>query len=330
MNLRLVLGITVSLAALAWLAQGLEFQEMAHAFSQASGWWLIPAFAVLAVSFILRTIRWRILFAAPPRPSLRNAFATLNAGYLFNNLLPAHAGELVRVYLLGRAEALPKSRVLGTVILEKAFDLAVFAGLALAAVATRPVPDFLRHGAITVLGIGLVSTAVLVLSPRLLETVARLSAPLLRILPDRLAQGIIRTLQALTEGLRGLARFRVLTGAICLTALVWASEVVLLGIATYAFGMELSAADLLFVLIVITTGLMIPASPGYLGTFEVFGVLALSFLGYPRELALACVVMLHAVQIVATCILGGVGLAILRSATGRMTTADLLQESTGA
>ena len=45
------------------------------------------------------------------------------SGAACNNLLPAHLGEVVRVYLLGYESNISKSTILATLIVERIFDV---------------------------------------------------------------------------------------------------------------------------------------------------------------------------------------------------------------
>lgn len=325
MKMRIALGLAVSAAALAWIAHRYDLRSVGAAFREADPGWLGASLVALILSFAVRAARWRLLFAAPPRPSLRNAFGAMMAGYLFNNVLPARGGELVRVYLLGRAEAISKSRVLGTVALEKALELAVFAMLAIATVATRPVPDWLRNGAVMLLAVGLGAGLTVILVPRAVALATRALRPLLDRVPARLGSAAVRALDAFGEGLRGLRRAGGLARVLGCTALIWGAEIAMLALVARAFGITLSPGEALFVLVLVTAGTLIPAAPAYIGTFEMFGAVAFSFLGFAQETALACVLALHAMQLAGSCLLGGLGLATVRKAAGGLHAAEILR-----
>jgi hypothetical protein len=72
---------------------------------------------ILGINLFLKTYRWQILLNSPVLTS--RIFAILTIGYLVNNLLPARAGELARIYLMGRKEGVGMSKTLGTIIIEK-------------------------------------------------------------------------------------------------------------------------------------------------------------------------------------------------------------------
>lgn len=305
-------GLAATALALIWLASRYDFADLSAAIEVAEPWLLVPALPLLVMSLAFRTARWRLLFTDARRPGWRNSFAALSAGYLFNNLLPSHAGQLVRSFLLGRKEGIAQSQVLGTVVLEKVFDLAVFVALALVTVAARAVPDWLRQGAVTLLILGSVALAFMVFAPRFIASVAARLTPLLARLNATAAERVRRVLESLASGLSGLRDPRVLARIAVVTVLIWASEIALLSVVVAAFSLDLTLVDRLLVLVLIATGTLIPAAPGYVGTYEAFGVLAFDFLGQPHNVGLACVMVLHAIQLAGTCTLGAIGLVRLR------------------
>ena len=58
------------------------------------------------------------------------------------------------------------------------------------------------------------------------------------------------------------------------------------------------AAACAFLLVVVNLGIMLPAAPGYVGTFQFFAVSALAVWGVPPEPALAVAIVAHLTQYV--------------------------------
>ncbi len=81
----------------------------------------------------MRTERWRLLFQRDRRPPRRAVFWSLMIGYLFNNILPARAGEAARVVALRREAGVSAARGAATVAVERVFDVASLAVLMLVA-----------------------------------------------------------------------------------------------------------------------------------------------------------------------------------------------------
>jgi uncharacterized protein (TIRG00374 family) len=84
---------------------------------------LIPIIIMAILSHVSRAIRWKILIEPMGyRPSTANTFFSIMCGYFANTFLP-RAGEILRCTLLGRYEKIPVTILVGTILIERVFDL---------------------------------------------------------------------------------------------------------------------------------------------------------------------------------------------------------------
>lgn len=84
---------------------------------------LIPVFIITILGHVSRAIRWKILIEPMGyQPKTSNTFYAVMCGYLGNLFLP-RAGEILRCTLLGRYEKIPVTKLFGTILLERVFDL---------------------------------------------------------------------------------------------------------------------------------------------------------------------------------------------------------------
>jgi uncharacterized protein (TIRG00374 family) len=126
----LVVGLLVTAACLGWalrhMAGGKPLGEVltriGQAFHQANYVTLLPIWGALWTYYWLKAWRWRLLLTPLGDFSTGLLFRPVMIGFAFNNLLPAHLGEFVRVFLLARQQRLSKSAVLSSVVLERMFD----------------------------------------------------------------------------------------------------------------------------------------------------------------------------------------------------------------
>jgi uncharacterized membrane protein YbhN (UPF0104 family) len=88
------------------------------------------------------------------------------------------------------------------------------------------------------------------------------------------------------------------------STVIWALELAVMYAVARAFSINAGPADLLFVMLMILFGTMVPSSPGYIGTFEFFGLNALAALGISGGSALGFVVALHATLLLGSTLLG--------------------------
>jgi hypothetical protein len=288
------LAVTVLFAYLA--VRDVNADEAWRALREANGWWLLPSLATLAVAVWLRALRWRYLFVPTTRPPLGPVARALLIGYLFNNILPARAGEAARIVVLTQTAGVSRAESAGTVVIERAYD--VLSLLVLLFVLTPWLPEvtWLTTAATLAVVLGVVLAAGIVVlvvwGDRPLRALLR---PLGRLSPfpaERL-EGIAANL---TQGLAALHRPRIAVAAFALTTLSWLVMGVSFWLAMLAFDLGLSPVAGVFVLIAIGLASILPSSPAGLGVFEAAAVVALGAYGVPDSQALPYGLVLHAVN----------------------------------
>ena len=299
------IGFLISIGMLTWLLYSYDLRELSVSLQSARYKYLWPIPLIIVMNFLLRSLRWRVLFVDDSGRPLKNFFRSLMIGYLFNNLMPARAGDLVRVYHLSKTEALSKSKILATLFAERTGDLLALLGLLTMVLLSYPaLPIWLKRAGFLV-GAGTVGALCVVVflrryGERGLASILRLGAPLIGNKSSRLEEIGMNFL----SGLGGLCHLRIGVLFLFLTAILWGLELGVAALVASAFQLEIAAGNLLFVIIAITVGTLVPSSPGYLGTFEFFGLSTLAMVGHTGGNALSFVIVLHAVTIFGAGVLG--------------------------
>jgi uncharacterized protein (TIRG00374 family) len=272
--------------------------------------YLLPSGAVLAAGVVLRAVRWQLLFEPGARPRLSHVINALMIGLLFNTVLPARAGEVARVQVLGRRAGISRAQVLGTVVLERAFDVLVLVGLLVIAAPFLPPVDWLIAAAAlgAVAGVALVVAALLV--RRYGVRAARVLLRPVGWLPGVDAARVDRMAGSFVTGLAGITASRLTVTAIAATAASW----LVLAASTWLLllGTDLDAGFGMALLVLIATNLVLvlPSSPAALGTFEAAVVVALAAFDVGRAEALSFALVLHALNAFPYVALGYVALVL--------------------
>ncbi len=295
-----LIGIAVTLFFL-WLAlRDVAWAEVHAAFAAADYRLVAPAALLVAADYWFRSVRWRHII--PGRPiSTHRLFPVLIIGFAANNLIPARVGELWRIWGLSRREQVDKSTGLATLVVERVFDgltlvflLALFSLL----VPLNDQANAIKYAFAALFGGTLAALVGLLLFG---EPVERLVARLVRPVPLLWQERLLGIVRRFTGGLAALRSPRRLVAVVLFSLAAWLSEAVVYFLLMAAFGVTLPPAQMVggavLLLTLINLGILIPSAPGYLGTYEYFGKLALvSVLGVSEGPALGVVVLAHALQ----------------------------------
>lgn len=308
-------GLAIS-AIFGWLAiRDVSWGSVRVSLEHIRAGWLIAALLLLAVAVWMRSERWRFLFARDQRPPRRAVFWSLAIGYLFNNLLPARAGEAARVVALRREAGVPAMRGAATVAVERVFDLASLAIIMLVATPMLGSGSVVRVTAWTSVAV-LAAVAVLVAGCRSARLRRRIGAAAVRVPLLRAA----RARSSAAELGRGLIALSDARMAIVVGAWSLGSWLVLVGsyyMVLRSLGIGSPARAAVLSLVVTTLVQVIPASAASLGVFEAAGRAAVASYGASPAAAVSAAVALHAVNTVPLVALGVFGLVRAARLRGR-------------
>jgi len=306
----IALGATVLLAALfTYLAvRGVNWHSAWLALKTCDAWWLIPAMVAFAAQTVMRAMRWRSLFAPARRPERRPILAATMIGYLFNNIMPARAGEAARVVALAQRTGTPAAEIVGTVVVERAYDVLSILIIFFCASPWLPHERWFGTAAIVAgvaaVGLGVVIWVLAVHGDRPLRVIVR---PLGR-LPGLSVERVEREAATLAEGLSGLRERRVALEALVWSLAAWMTSALWAWLVLLAFQPSLGFGAGVLVTVVIGLSMIIPSPPAAVGVFEAAGVLALHAFNISESAALPYALVLHVSNFVPLVLVGAITL----------------------
>ena len=299
-----VVGALVSGLCL-WLAfRQVSFDEVRESLGDASWIWVLPALALTYLTLLLRAIRWRYLFVEHERVSTWESAKAVNVGLFFNNILPSRAGEVPRIFALGRRTGISKVEIGGTIVVERCLDLLTVATAALVALPFLPDDSWIRAlgvvCAVIVAGFVVATIAVVLFRQRTRD----LAFAILRRLPfvsDARAQAVTASL---SRGVHIVANPRRLALALTCSALVWTVATLSVLALFPAFDLPLATSSAVLIVVATSLALTVPSTSGGLGVYEAAVQASLVAEGVTASTALSFALILHAINFVPICLTG--------------------------
>ncbi|MBI2953794.1 MAG: flippase-like domain-containing protein [Chloroflexi bacterium] len=308
LNKAKIVGVVLALVFLGIALWKIDITELGNTIASADYRFVAPAALLTFLGYVWRTYRWKRILHPTQSIPVRRLFPVLMIGFMANNVLPARVGEFVRAYTLHKQEAVSKSSGLATIFLERVCDgLTLVMFLAVLSL-SFPLPPWGTEAAYfasaVFLCVGVFILAVL-LWEDLALTVVRLCA---QPFPDRLGIWLLSKTSFFIDGLRALRRRRAVLVIVASSLVVWVLEATSYYLIIRGFAVPLSGLTLvlaaIFLLVMVNLGTMLPSAPGYVGTFQLFGVLALSAFDVKREVALSIALVSHSMQYVLVTAIG--------------------------
>lgn len=289
-----------------WLAfRGVSIQELGQVLSQTQPWLAAAGVAIVVLNVAVLTLRWWVMLV---RDWTREGYAALLGGVflgqMFNILIPARLGELARIYFVNERVEVTKSRLLGSLVLEKVIDLIAFGIALVLLIAALSLPTWVNQTGGKFVILAAVSLVMMVVLGLWGEKFLQWSRPVLNRLPGEWSKRLSGILKRTLSGFNSLQSWR-------RQVYIWGLAILTLFLSTLtnfvvlkALGMDLPFTAALFVLIVIQVGNAPPSAPGKIGVFHYLAVLALSAFGVAKGQALAYGVLLYLVALVPKVLVG--------------------------
>ncbi len=289
------LGVAVG-AFFLWLAvRDADLDAVWRALKEADAAYVALAVGAFGAVYGFQSARWRRV-AATPGVRLTRFYEMTVSGIAVNNVLPGRIGDFLRARWLGVAARIPAGRAFGSVIIDRACDLAVLVAMLVVGIGAVASAEWLLRlaagGILILVGV----SAALLLARIYVRARAR----------ERRSRGLLRrlardTVETLAEPV-GRRRAATWVG---LSLLAWGTWSVAALLIARSLGIELTLPEAVFVSAVLNLGSAIPSSPGFVGTYEWLGVASLGLIGIDTEAALAFTILLHAAWYVPTTVAGG-------------------------
>lgn len=118
-----IISLTIGIALLIYTFRGVSVSDVANELSNINYFYLVLFILIIFLGTFLRALRWKFMIISFKEDvKLKNLFEATVIGYGVNVLLP-RLGEVARSLYLGSAEKISRSSVLGTIIVERVYDL---------------------------------------------------------------------------------------------------------------------------------------------------------------------------------------------------------------
>jgi uncharacterized membrane protein YbhN (UPF0104 family) len=292
------LGLAVSalsVAAIVWWATRQHAPRLPHTSGQIAD--LAGAIALYALATVVRAERWRrLLRDEGAEPTRGDGLGLTTVGYAVNNILPARAGDAVRVVLMAPRARTSMRTVVGTLVAERVLDVVVL--VVLFVVVGYGLLGTVGGGRAELVAAIVVGGAVVgVVGWRIVRRSERLHA-------------FIAPMASATLGLRRPRRGLPLLG---MTLVIWAIETAVWASVAGAVGYGVDALQAVYLVALASVFSLIPSGPAYAGTQDAAVILGYTAVGATGAQAVAYIVMLRFVIVVPITI---VGLALVATRYG--------------
>lgn len=306
--LKYILSLAIA-AVLLWFSfRNVEWDEFIEGLKSCRWEYIVISMAAGAFAFGLRALRWRqLLLPIDPQTRLITTFNGINIGNISNFVFP-RIGEFVRCGVITRRTTATYDKVLGTVVLERGWELLVM----LLMLAVTLFAGFERFGAFFVEEIWGPLSSRFNMWWVMLVALAALAAAIYLIWKFKedspLAARLYNILKGVFQGFSSCFRMDRKWLFFAYTALIWLTYWFMAACTVWAapFLSHLDIVDALFLSLVGGLGFAVPV-PGGIGAFHfVIGLTLSTIYGVPMETGIIYATISHTSQAITQILFGAV------------------------
>jgi glycosyltransferase 2 family protein len=304
MKKNIIVGCIISSVFIFFAVRGINFSEVIENFRSANYRYVIPIVLLMVVVLFLRSYRWGIILEPRVKYPQWPLFTITAIGFMSISLLPARLGEFIRPLLVKQKSGVRISSTMATIVVERMFDLLTLMLILCLVILNISLPPEIFKTCIIVLVMVLVIFFVLLLLVLKKEFSQQIFNLLLDKLPAKIGTALKNQLHAFIEGLEILPDVKKIIYVALISLLIWGA----LGLSCYmlffSFGFNLPFIAAYAVTLMIAIGVMIPAAPGFIGTYHSACITSLALYSIPKAAALSYAIVLHFLQLIPTVVIG--------------------------
>lgn len=297
-------GIIISLLIVFILFRFINPDELGKTLMSFKLQTIILILVLVILSMAARSIAWRVMIGG--KTHFLDSFFAVCVGYMLNNIIP-RSGEVGKAILMGSSSGSGTLFVLSTVVVERALDLAIAAGMFMTTLPLALQMESLKPVAIAMLAMVVILLLLLVVmannKKKVHQYMHRAATKYLLI-----KKFVLPGLDSLLDGFSILTKPGKFLLSVFWILVCWILWAFLYYVAIITFYPSAPFWWAIFVQAVLAMGIALPSAPAGLGVFEGALVAALAVLGMDQSKSLGMALVLHIIQILTTFILGGYGL----------------------
>jgi len=237
---RLILGLLLGAVFIYLSFKGINFKEIAESLSAVRYIYIIPVLLILFFIQFLRSYRWGVILSPIEKIDQTSLFSVTCVGFLAIVAIPARLGELARPYLITHKSDVTMTSALGSIFLERVFDVLTILIMFFIIAFLTPMPSWLMKSSIAFLAVILVIIALMILLLVNKDAFFKIVNPVISRLPEKYFHKTEELIDHFISGFKMIGNFKLIVYVAFLSLLIWLVAALAIYILFSAFNFHLS------------------------------------------------------------------------------------------
>lgn len=295
-SVKTLIGLAGIIIAIIYCIHGVNLKDVTEILKEMNFPQTFIVFCLTILNLIVRAMVFKMIVNPIKKIPVTHAISSYLVGVFSNLFLPFKLGDIAQGYFLGRRQEISKISAVSAVFIQRVFEVSTLLLLILFVALAFSFPLLFQRrtlifGVLIILGISLLFIAF-----RKREKIGTFLQNVLSRYSLSFASSIKRYIELFLQGTSAMHN---LPGVIKITSLSivsWVIQIMMVNFTASALNISLDLVASSVVLFIVNLGLTIPIAPGNIGTFQFFGIVALSFFSVPKPQALLFSIIFQVIQ----------------------------------
>ncbi len=298
-------GVLIACGILIFLFYDLDLPRTVEVARRLSLWHFIPALICAALIIVFKALRWITIVSKVRKILFWPTLSLYATAQIIAVILPALTGQAGRIILFSKKGEFTKTYAFSTIFLEVVLDGAGLIGLMLIGSSFFVFPREYRFISYIIGAAMLILLILFYASLHFQEEIERFGYDKIRRRSPKFFLILRKFIRSFNEGISVMKSTDKLFIISIFTFLAWASHVGEVFFLFHMFNINLPITAAVVVIIINYLALMVPITPGNLGSFQLAVVAALNIFSVPKTEAVLFSIILYLIDMLPMMILSG-------------------------
>lgn len=304
-NIKIILSFIITIVFLYIAFKDIDLNNFYVSLKSVKWSFLFILVVMTMLSMLIRTYRWQFLLRVLKAVSYKSVFSFTMIGFMANNVLPAHAGEFIRAFYIGRREKISVVSAFTTIFIERLFDFIAITLFLILILPFVSIPPLIKNIGMVIGLISFISVSIFAVLATNPDNKREFLLKLIYRLPKAISKKAKAFLNSFFDGIEMLRSLKTFLLALAISIILWTQMIATIYILLHGYGLNINLPlASTTVMIFVVFSVLIPSSPGYFGVLQLAFIFSLNFFDIGKSDALACSVIYHLTQYIPITLIG--------------------------
>jgi glycosyltransferase 2 family protein len=295
-SLKTIFGIIGIILAIVYCIHGVNFKDVVKILRGMNPVQTALVFCLTTLNLVVRAMVFKLIVHPIKNIPAKQALSSYLVGVFSNLFLPFKLGDVAQGYFLGSRQDISKISAVSAVVVQRVFEVTTLLLFMLIVGIVFSFPLLLQERTL-IIGVSiLIGIVLLFVAFQKRETIGVFVQKIVSRYSPSLAATLRRYIELLFHGASAIHDMNAVIRIGMLSITSWVIQVVMVKYTADALNISLDLVASCVVLFIVNIGLIIPIAPGNIGTFQFFGILALSLFSVPKPQALLFSIIFQVIQ----------------------------------